>query len=173
MSTSYHLWLKPEGPAYGALAQTIEGLARELGAPTFEPHITLLGYLDGTVHAHVSRTRLLAQQLNPFEIVLAEPAYQNEYFRCIFMTARQLPSIMRANALARAIFVSPDEIYMPHVSLVYGIYPDTLKQEIIARLPVAVRAAFTVSAVHLIGADSTNPKDWREILVAPMGRSDN
>ncbi len=57
---------------------------------------------------------------------------------------------------------------MPHLSLVYGLYPEARKREVIASLRPDVRTCFEVSAVYLIKADSRDPKDWREILISPM-----
>ena len=45
---TYHYWFKPSGQAYEILSRTIRDLARELDAPVFEPHISLIGNLDGT-----------------------------------------------------------------------------------------------------------------------------
>ncbi|MGH8010434.1 MAG: hypothetical protein ACREQ3_25855 [Candidatus Binatia bacterium] len=100
-SSSYHLWLKPSGSAYDVLAETIRELARELNAPVFEPHVTLLGHLEGSEQNHVERTQQLARELHPFQVVLTEPSYQNEYFQCLFMRVQQTPAVMNPNALAR------------------------------------------------------------------------
>lgn len=167
-SPSYHLWLKPADSAYDLLVETIRQLARELGAPVFEPHITLLGHLEGSEQDHIARTRQLARELQPFQVVLTEPSYQNEYFQCLFMRVQQTPAVMNPNALARRVFRQPGEAYMPHLSLVYGLYPEARKKQVIARLRPDVRTSFEVSDVYLIKADSGDPEDWHEILIAPM-----
>ena len=45
---SYYLWFKPSGMAYDILARTIRELAKQLGGPVFEPHVSLIGSLEGT-----------------------------------------------------------------------------------------------------------------------------
>jgi hypothetical protein len=165
---TYHLWLKPAGSAYDLLAQTIRNLAHELGGPVFEPHVTLLGHLDGTEQEHIERTHQLARKLRPFQVVLTEPSYRDKYFQCVFMYVEQTPAVMNAHALARKVFRHMIESYMPHLSLVYGFYPEPTKKEVIAKLDSSLRTAFEASDVYLIKADSDDPKDWDEFLTVPM-----
>ncbi len=167
-STSYHIWLKPSGSAYELFAKTIRELAHEFDAPVFEPHVTLLGHLTGTEQEHVRRTNQLARQLHPFQIILTEPSYGNEYFQCLVMSVEQTPAVMNANTLAKHVFCREEEAYMPHLSLAYGLYPEARKKEVVANLRPDVRTCFEVNAVYLIKAHSRDPKDWCEILVSPM-----
>jgi 2'-5' RNA ligase len=165
---TYHLWVKPSGAIRDALARTIRELAYELGGPMFEPHVTLLGDLIGTEEEHAQRSRIAAQQLRPFNIILSEASYRTQYFQCLFMGVEQTASLMRAHAVARRIFQKPDETYMPHLSLVYGSRPESQKKTIIQTLPFNLRTSFEVVALSLVRADSSNPKDWHEIALYPF-----
>jgi len=98
---SYYLWFKPSGMAYDILARTIGELAKELNSPVFEPHVTLIGSLEGTEEELVQQTEEFARQLEPFTMVLTEPSYSDEHFQCIFMLVEQTAPIMNAYALAR------------------------------------------------------------------------
>ena len=62
---TYHLWVKPSGAVRDLLAQTIRELARELGGPVFEPHITLLGDLAGTEEEHIQRSQIATSAIAP------------------------------------------------------------------------------------------------------------
>jgi hypothetical protein len=166
---SYHLWLKPSGSTYDALVGVIRELAQDLGAPVFEPHVTLLGHLEGTKGEHTRRTEQLARELGPFPIVLTEASHGDAYFQCLFMRVRASSAVMDANSRARRVFCRADVGYMPHLSLVYGLYPKERRREIIARLPADVRTSFWVSAVYLIKAESEDPKGWHEIMSVPFG----
>jgi 2'-5' RNA ligase len=169
MTTStYHLWLKPSGAVHELLARTIRELARNFDAPVFEPHVTLLGHLAGTEDAHIQRTQQLARRMKPIHIVLTEPAGGQDYFQCVFLRVSQTPDVMNANALARQIFDSEQESYMPHLSLVYGRYPDARRSAIIGSVPRAVLTSFEAVSLFLIRADSENPQHWHEIAVVPI-----
>ena len=165
---TYHLWLKPSGAAYGVLAGTIQRLARELQVPAFEPHVTLLAYLEGTERDHRLRTAELAERLATYECVLSEAAYLDEHFRCLFMLVDPTPTMMSCHAMAAQAFGKEAEPYMPHVSLVYGSFPESRKLEIIGTLPAEVRTSFLVKSVTLIRSDSMEPKDWHEIAEYPF-----
>jgi 2'-5' RNA ligase len=165
---SYHLWLKPSGAPHDLLAGAIRELARKLGAPVFAPHVTLLGHLEGKEDEHRRRTELLARELRPFPIVLAEAAHGDAYFQCLFLRVQQSSAVVDAHARACRVFRRPERAYLPHLSLVYGVYPEARKRAIIAGLPAELRTSFAASAVSLIKAESEDPKDWREILSASI-----
>jgi hypothetical protein len=57
---------------------------------------------------------------------------------------------------------------MPHLSLVYGLFPEDTKRTLAARLPAGVRTTFEVRSVILLRSDSTEPKDWHEIREVPF-----
>jgi 2'-5' RNA ligase len=169
MTTTYHLWLKPSGASYEVLVDLIGTLAKKLSAPVFEPHVTLLGHLEGSEWDHIQRARKLGERLAPFWIALRNAAYQSEYFKCLFLKVNESAPIITAHATACDVFQRTREKYMPHLSLVYGAYPEGLKREIIAGLPRRpVRASLPVRSVHLIRAESEDPKDWSEIVTVPM-----
>jgi len=169
MSTgNYHLWFKPSGAAYDILTRTIRELAQELNGPVFEPHVSLIGSLDGPERELTQRTEELAQQLQPFKVVLTEPSYRDNHFQCLFMLVEKTPPIMNAHALARDFFHKPNQLFVPHVSLAYGSYPDSRKELIIANLTPDVRTCFEVAAIYLIRADSDDPKDWHQVAALLM-----
>ena len=160
---SYCLWFKPSGTAYDILARAIRELATQLAGPVFEPHVTLIGSLEGTEEELVQQTEQFARQLEPFTMVLTEASYRDEHFQCIFMLVEQTAPIMNAYALARDFFQKPNQVFVPHLSLAYGSYPDSRKRLIIDTLPPDVRASFDASALYLIRSDTPDPKDWHQI----------
>jgi hypothetical protein len=157
------LWLKPSGAAYDVLTRTIRNLARKLDAPVFEAHVTLLGELKGSEDEQVRRGAALARQLRPFQIRLTEPSYGDTYFQCVFMLVEETPALMSANTLASSVFGRAGTSYLPHVSLVYGRWPQARRQEIMSQLPPDLQTSFQATTLHLIEAASSNPKNWREI----------
>jgi 2'-5' RNA ligase len=167
-ATTYHLWLKPSGLGYEVLAGLIRDLAQELGAPVFEPHVTLLGHLEGSERDHLRRTARLGEQLGPFEIELGRASYREEHFKCLFLQVSDTASVKGAHTVASEVFRRAPEEYMPHLSLVYGSYPEERKRAVIAGLPALAQRAFPVGHVYLLRADSEDPRDWHEMLKVPM-----
>ena len=161
MST-FHLWLVPTGAVYDQLAGVIADLSSRHHGPAFDPHLTLLGRLEGEEEVLVDRAHQFARALHPFEVRLKEPGYEAQYFRCLFLPAEPSPAILDAHQQATQIFdAQPASAFDPHVSLLYGLFPESLKQEIIRALPPDLPGSFLVSRLQLIRAASTNPQDWQ------------
>ena len=70
------------------------------------------------------------------------------------------PSLLEAHRRAKQIF-DGTSAFDPHVSLLYGLFSESLKQEIINSLPPDLPESFPVSRLQLIRAGSTNPQDWQ------------
>lgn len=169
---TYHYWFKPSGNAYEILSRTIRDLARELDAPVFEPHTSLIGNLEGTEEKLIERTRELAERLETFTAVLTEPSYRDTHFQCLFMLVERTAPLLNAHVIASEFFHKPHQEFMPHVSLVYGSYPEARKKLIIENLPADVRTDFDVTGLILVRADSPDPKDWHEIGPFPLQQVD-
>jgi 2'-5' RNA ligase len=167
---SYHLWLKPSGEAYEVLAATIRELSRRLQAPVFEPHVTVLGRLIGRESDLIAQTHKFARQLRPFPIILTRPSYRDAYFQCLFLLVEQTGPVIEANTRARCAFNHDGGAdYMPHVSLVYGLYSTDVKERVIAGLGSHLEMTFEAAILSLVRSHSDDPQDWHEIAVAPMG----
>lgn len=161
---TYFLWLEPTGRTHELLATTIAHLSQEHRGPLFDPHVTLLGDIAGQEGKLLHKTEKLAHALSPFDLTLTVPACQNEYFRCVFMRVEETPTLLGAHTLARKVFHKEDALpYMPHLSLLYGSYPRSLKEQIIGSMPTSLSVQFTVSAVTLFRGEGNSPKDWRKV----------
>lgn len=60
MAESYSLWIKPSGKVAEKLSQEIASQAAEYSAPVFEPHVTLLGDIQGNAEEIMQQSRELA-----------------------------------------------------------------------------------------------------------------
>jgi len=159
--TQYHLWLTPSGEAHDCLTQLINQLGEEYRGPRFEPHISLLGEIEGEESILSEQARMLASKLAPLSIDLQRPAYEDEYFRCVYFTVKETPEIGEAHEEAKLVFgKTPVSPFRPHVSLLYGLFPERVKREVIASLPVDFPKTFFANELKLIRSESLNPRDW-------------
>ncbi len=161
MST-FHLWLVPTGEVSNRLAGVISDLSARYRGPTFDPHLTLLGKLEGEEKSLTDLTKQLARALHPFEVRLKEPGCEPHYFRCLFLPVEPSPSLLEAHRRAKQIF-DGTSAFDPHVSLLYGLFPASMKQEITKTLPPNLPSTFPVTRLQLIRADSGNPQDWQVV----------
>lgn len=62
--------------------------------------------------------------------------------------------------------------YLPHLSLLYGSYPKSLKEQIVGTLPNSLSVQFTASAVTLFRVEGNSPKDWHRVQTFGFSRRD-
>ncbi len=157
---AYSIWLKPPEEVHAELAGIISRLSHEFATPLFEPHVTLIGELTGQEEQLIGQTRQLAGQLRPFVVEFAELGCMDEFYRCLFIQVQETESVMRANAHARKAFRrESDDRYMPHLSLLYGNLPTSVKQELVARIGRTFHQSFPVDRIHLVSTQG-EPKHW-------------
>src|SRR5881628_3633313 len=97
---TYFLWLEPTDKTQELLATTIAHLSQEHGGPLFDPHVTLLGDIAGQEGTLIHQTEKLAHAQSPFDLTLTVPAFQDEYFRCVFMRVEETSTLLEAHTLA-------------------------------------------------------------------------
>ena len=163
MST-FHLWLAPAGMDYERLAGIIAEFSARYRGPQFDPHLTLLGKLEGERECFIARTQQLAHALQPFEVHLDALGYEPLYFRCLYLPAEPSPSLLEAHRQATQIFDHGSTgAFNPHVSLLYGVFSESVKREIINALPPDLPGTVLLSRLQLIRAGSPNPQDWQVV----------
>lgn len=121
---AYSLWLKPAAgaPLYQKLAQEIAAQAKEHSSPAFEPHVTLLGGIDGDQDSVLATATSLAAKLQKLRLNFLDVSHGATYHRCVYILVAKEPPIMQAGQLARQEFgmEGSADAYMPHVSLLYA-----------------------------------------------------
>jgi 2'-5' RNA ligase len=151
------------------LAGTILDLSREYAAPAFEPHVTLVGGIVGAPQEVTAKMRELARRIPPFTIRLTAVDYLDEYFRCLFVRVATTEPIMTANKAAREVFhLEKQPAFMPHLSLLYGNLPASVKERIIASLGRQFELEFKVSSLHLYLTEN-EPAAWRRLASLGLG----
>ena len=162
MANLYSIWLKPSGNTYSELMNIISQLSKKYSSPIFEPHVTLIGGLADSEVNVISRTSKLANLLKPITIRLMRIGYLNEFFRCLFITVEESDSLMSANLTARKIFNRlQDPKFIPHLSLLYGIFNSSIKEEIIADIGKKFEMNFEIKSIRVVSTKN-EPKDWYE-----------
>jgi 2'-5' RNA ligase len=164
----YSLWLMPSGDAYNRLNSIMSGLCRKHSSPFFEPHITLMGEVTGPKQEVISGTKRLVEKTRPFTVRLNRIGYFDEYFRCLFIQAEKTDELMKANLMARQEFSRQDDPeYFPHLSLMYGDFPEKAKQDIIREIGKELRISFNVESIHIFSTRG-GARDWHRVREFPL-----
>lgn len=166
-SKGYTLWLMPKGASYDKFANLIKKFAKENIGPVFEPHVTLLGEIMFLEEEAVNRTQQLVLDQKQFQVTLQNIDYEDFYFRTLFIRAEITEPLLTLHNRAKEIFgIENIPWYMPHISLLYGTFPNDLKEKIIAEIGRDQTTAFDISSVHLIRGGEV--KDWEIIKEFPF-----
>lgn len=117
----YALWLMPKEPMFSLLAGKISRLSHEYSTPRFDPHLTLLSEITGQEQEIRAKSGALASSFTPIKAELGGIGYLDEYFRCLFIKVVPTSAFIKANQAAQEAFeMRNKQLYMPHLSLVYG-----------------------------------------------------
>ncbi|MDL2363045.1 MAG: 2'-5' RNA ligase family protein [Patescibacteria group bacterium] len=138
MKRKYGIWILPIGEEKQKLQSLINSIADEYTAPKFIPHISIAGMLceDSQLDTMKARVDQLAKKINAFTISLGEYGTMEERHRCIYMLAK---SNMLTELFDETTIILPEAVKiernraMPHMSIVYGEYPQEIKREIISK----------------------------------------
>ena len=164
----HSLWLMPTGEAYDKLSGLIKRLVEEYNAPFFEPHVTLLGEAMQSEEDVLRRSEQLASGQKPFPIVLNTVDYQDFYFRALFVRAERTDPLQALNDRAKEVFEMQDiPDYMPHLSLMYGNFPQAVKECIIKAIGRDQATEFTVNSLHIFKTDG-EVNAWYKVKEFPL-----
>jgi 2'-5' RNA ligase len=111
----------------------------------------------------------LAAALRPFVIRLEEIDFLDEYFRCLFVHAAPAEPLRKAHLAARRAFGHYREpAFMPHLSLLYGDFPRSLKETMMAEMGPRLDVQFKVRSLHLFRTQG-EPRHWRRVSTFGLG----
>jgi len=125
MTTDVHsLWLMPNEADAQRLAVLVADLARRFDTPLFTPHLTLKGDSALPPAALEAATAKAAHEVAAFAQPIAAIETSAAYFRAFYARFTVSPALAR---LKRALDGDAADVFMPHVSLLYGDLPETVK----------------------------------------------
>jgi 2'-5' RNA ligase len=170
-NTNYSLWLMPEGELQDSLVSLIRDVAQRYNAPTFPAHITLLGNVKGSEQKIHAKTQELTQSHTAFPITLTELDTTPEFYRALFIRAKQSVKLAHLYTQARRIFqFEPQREYKPHLSLLYADLSREQKQQITDMLQTRLQGlphSFMARTVHLYSTEGP-VETWQQIESFPL-----
>lgn len=163
------LWLAPEGALRERLGLLIDALARRLGSPVFEPHVTLLGGLTLEESQVRVRCRSLARRIRPLPLRLGVIEGTEDYFRALYVRVLETDDLLAAQAVAREAFgrrLEPP--FLPHLSLLYGHLSPARSEALASELKGEVPSGFLADRLEVVRTEGP-PGDWRRLESLELG----
>lgn len=167
----HSLWMTPSGDAGKQLQALVSKLARDYGAPDFTPHITLAGSI------HVNEAELaeekrkiseLAGMIGKFSVTLTDYSYLEEAHRSLFLLTNphDLHAVYQKAATLFPQIESEHFAGMPHMSVLYGQFPEETKHTIIAAHPLQP-ITFDVASLDLYQTEGPE-NEWHQVHSATL-----
>lgn len=171
-ASGYSLWLVPprDDKTFEFLRGLIQELARKYETPTFDPHVTLLGGIEGEEQDIVEKTKSLASSLSPHPIWFDEVGTRRTFFQALFIEAAAVASrLVRPHLRAKEMFGTIQERYFPHLSLAYAdLQPDQLFA-LMELLPLRkLQGLYFVPESIELWRTEGEVKDWCLVDVFPL-----
>lgn len=171
-ATGYSLWLVPEkgGEAYQFLERVIQDIGSDYQTPLFDPHVTLVGGVEGLEKTVLKKARELAKELTPYEIELGEIDSNGTYFQILFSQVMQTISVMHAGATAQKVFGMEGEKYFPHLSLAYGAFSQEQVNGLMTTMgEKSIKGTrFFVDRIEVWSTEGF-VEEWRKVAEVPLG----
>ncbi len=151
-------WLIPAKPERELFRKIIRILAREFGAPQFEPHLTL-----GYAAPGISAASLLRNLFGPpIALRLRSVAYSAKFTKTLFV--RFAPN-RNLEKVTGTIAKSRKSLQDPHLSLIYRSLPPATKRELAMTIKLPFREVRfdEVKAVDCVSPTQTarDVRSWR------------
>ena len=156
----YSLWLIPNNPVYSKLKFVVDGLAASHNNPAFEPHLTLIGDIEGEIPEINEKMQSLVDTAKDLELTLSEVSISTTFFQSVFVRVKSTAALMQLNMDAKKLFNLENNFFMPHISLFYG---GSLKErEKLASEINIEKEIFKISKL-ILAPVTEDPKDWKTL----------
>lgn len=162
MPVEYTVWIVPPAGLRRRLSKIISGLSKKYNSPKFQSHVTLLAVTGLGEKEAIEKTNSALRSLKPFEVNLGKAGYANNFFQCLFIGARKTKGLMHANEIVQNRF-GTRRTYMPHLSLMYGNFPVSVKRKIIGEIGNKFDSRFSAKEFWLIRGESPDTRDWHVV----------
>jgi hypothetical protein len=167
--TSLAYWLTLATPERDLFAEMIRILATELGAPRFEPHLSICAAAD----TKTARDVLEQFSTAPLRLQIKNVSVSTALTKTLFVRFQRNAALDELNAkLRRATRVRQETLRDPHVSLLYKTLPMSAKRELasVIRLPFREVVFDSIKAVRC-HAPLETPADvdsWRTVATKKL-----
>lgn len=148
-----------------ALRNAIHELSGENNAAPFEPHITVLGSVEGDEQRLLHWLRELGQSLHQYDLHVNDVLEFDDKYRCVVLSVDATPEVVRAHDVAKRIFTEERSDYFPHISVLYSDIREERRREIAERLKARMaELPRLVFVTHLALFTTSGPhQGWREV----------
>lgn len=162
----YAIWIIPPEPTYCYLQEKIEKLASEYGSPVFEPHLTLLSGINEDLQTVVEKVTTIANRQQPLPLSFGPVSFSTTYFQSVLVRVNSTAPLLQLHLDIVKTFNVDLGVFMPHMSLVYGNFPMSLREQIAEKIEINP-PAFVAKELVIMSAES-DPNEWKKLATIQL-----
>lgn len=155
----YTIWTAPSEPLYSQLQGIIDDLGAKYNAPHFPPHMTILGSVEAELEDVKHKVEKVAKKFVPFEVILGPVSFSTTFFQSVFVRVNSNASLLQLNLDLKQKLDKENNVFMPHISLMYGDHDMETREKITHDL-IVPQAHFMIDELQII-PETTEPNTWK------------
>ncbi len=163
---TYSVWMIPEEPELTALSNRISNFANAHGAPSFVPHVTLMGDIAAEEAELAARLGSISSGFSCHKLTVTDVKAEDLFFKSLYLDLLPPPNLIREQAaLAQALPASqrPRE-FLPHISVAYGPINPEIKAAETEALKDLTGVTLSFRHLHLVKSSQNLPvEDWETL----------
>lgn len=164
----YCVWIIPPQPIFDELNKIITNLSAEYRGPVFKSHMTLLGSTECKLDDIQKAVEAVARNTKKLKLSLGPVSFSTTYFQSVLVRVNSTAQLMQLNLdLKRALGIE-NNLFMPHISLMYGDHDMNTREEIAAKIKLGNTSFIADSIVIVPVAEKSEPKDWEPVITIPL-----
>jgi 2'-5' RNA ligase len=126
----YALFIIPPEPVYSELDKIIKDLSIKYKGPVFIPHVTVLSGISGKIEDIEKSVEKVTSNYNEILLTLESISFSTTYFQSVFVRVNSNVKLMQLNLAFKKVFNFENNVFMPHISLIYGNHSMDVREKI-------------------------------------------
>lgn len=164
----YSIWIIPPPPLFDELNEIIHDLSSKYQSPIFTPHMTVLGSVDEKLDTIQRAIKKSIVGLDKLSLSLGPVSFSTTYFQSVFVRINSTAHLMNVNLGLKKHLHVENNVFMPHISLLYGNHDMELREKITREIKIQ-NFLFVVHKIDIIQG-KPEPSEWKSVATVPLIR---
>lgn len=163
MTNEYSVWLVPEKGSREneELDDTISRLSEEFDSPDFTPHVTVVGGIEEEKSEVLTAVAELSEKFETLELAFQGLHFSTTFHQCNYLLVEPTAELLEMRERLRKELELPVDMYVPHLSLIYGDIELGEREELHRKLKKEDFPDGLTTSRLVVYETSGGEEDWR------------
>lgn len=164
----YSVWIIPPQPVFDELNTIISDLSAEYKGPVFKSHMTLLGSTECELDDIRKAVEAVAKNTKKLNLTLGPISFSTTYYQSVLVRVGTTARLMQLNLDLKKALGIENNVFMPHISMMYGDHDMKTREEIAAKIKLQNTSFIADSIVIVPITENSKPEDWEPVVTIPL-----